>query len=415
MAQTAVLAPAQGLCSPSTIVRTDVRGKSAFLGSNAAFVARSAPKHARRGRFLTVAAAETTVAGGISAEDVQGAINTVAKVSEQVTSGAKVGYETVADAVDKLVKFAKPAVETAAPVVSEYTEKALNAATPLAMDAAKEAKKALESAGIDTSAAGQYVKTATNIAGTAADTVTSAAKSASPFALSALETTLAQQPTVLAAGAGGLVLLYLLAPSLVGGLGQAFRGYAGDVTAAQALDLLTSADYTLIDLRTEREKSKSGTPSLPRNAQSKLIPVPNEEFDDRKLRNQLRNAGRVEAEVAAIKISNLKRLGKGSKIILLDQSGNVSKTVARFLAKSGFSKVFVVSSGFDGSNGWAQSKLGIDEYNQSGFEILNPGRVISNTGLFGGGGTTTKGTKKGTRTIDAEILKPSRLLTGGRD
>lgn len=39
-------------------------------------------------------------------------------MTEQVTAGAKVGYETVADAVDKLVKFAKPAVETAAPVVS---------------------------------------------------------------------------------------------------------------------------------------------------------------------------------------------------------------------------------------------------------------------------------------------------------
>lgn len=95
----------------------------------------------------------------------------------------------------------------------------------------------------------------------------------------------------------------------------------------------------------------------------------------------------------------------------------MSKTVARFLSKNGFGKVFVVSSGFDGSNGWAQSKLGVDEYNQSKFEVLNPGRVISNSGLFGGSGGTTKGTsnKKGTRTIDAEILKPSRLLTGGRD
>jgi hypothetical protein len=44
----------------------------------------------------------------------------------------------------------------------------------------------------------------------------------------------------------------------------------------------------------------------------------NEEFEDRKLRNQLRNASRVEAEVAAIKIANLKKLGRGSKVILLD-------------------------------------------------------------------------------------------------
>jgi hypothetical protein len=79
------------------------------------------------------------------------------------------------------------------------------------------------------------MQTASEIAGTAAGTVTTAAKSASPFALSALETALAQQPTVLAAGAGALVLLYLLAPTLVGGLGQAFRGYAGEIPPSKPL------------------------------------------------------------------------------------------------------------------------------------------------------------------------------------
>lgn len=97
------------------------------------------------------------------------------------------------------------------------------------------------------------------------------------------------------------------------------------------------------------------------------------------------------------------------------RAGNTSKTVAKFLSRNGFGKVYVVASGFDGNKGWVQSKLGTDEYNQSGFEILNPARVISGQGLFGGKPQTTRGTKKGTRTIEAEILKPSRLLTGGRD
>lgn len=86
MAQTAVLAPAQGLCNVSTIVRSDVRGRSAFLGSNAAFVARSVPKHARRGRFVTMAVAEDTVAAGIKVEDVQGAINTVSSSHSGIAS-----------------------------------------------------------------------------------------------------------------------------------------------------------------------------------------------------------------------------------------------------------------------------------------------------------------------------------------
>jgi hypothetical protein len=37
-----------------------------------------------------------------------------------------------------------------------------------------------------------------------------------------------------------------------------------------------------------------------------------------KLRGQLRNARKVEAEVTAIKISSLKRVNKGSKIVIID-------------------------------------------------------------------------------------------------
>lgn len=49
---------------------------------------------------------------------------------------------------------------------------------------------------------------------------------------------------------------------------------AGDLTAPQALDLLTKEDYTLIDVRTEKEKVKSGVPSLPRNIKNKLFALP---------------------------------------------------------------------------------------------------------------------------------------------
>jgi len=49
---------------------------------------------------------------------------------------------------------------------------------------------------------------------------------------------------------------------------------AGDLTAPQALDLLTKEDYTLIDVRTDKEKVKSGVPSLPRNIKNKLFALP---------------------------------------------------------------------------------------------------------------------------------------------
>lgn len=56
-------------------------------------------------------------------------------------------------------------------------------------------------------------------------------------------------------------------------------------------------------------------------------------------------------------VASLKRLSKGSKVILLDRNGGTSKTVAKELAKRGFSRVFVIEGGFDGRNGWVSSKL----------------------------------------------------------
>lgn len=37
-----------------------------------------------------------------------------------------------------------------------------------------------------------------------------------------------------------------------------------------------------------------------------------------KLRGQLRNVRKVEAEIAALKISSLKRINKGSKLVIID-------------------------------------------------------------------------------------------------
>jgi hypothetical protein len=50
----------------------------------------------------------------------------------------------------------------------------------------------------------------------------------------------------------GAVALYYLAPYLLGGLFGSLRGFAGEVTAAQALDLVGSdGSAVIIDIRTE--------------------------------------------------------------------------------------------------------------------------------------------------------------------
>ena len=57
-------------------------------------------------------------------------------------------------------------------------------------------------------------------------------------------------------------------------------------------------------------------------------------------------------------IANLKKVAKGSPILLLDQNGGQSKSVARELSRLGFSQVYVVEDGF---KGWVASKLATKE------------------------------------------------------
>lgn len=60
-------------------------------------------------------------------------------------------------------------------------------------------------------------------------------------------------------------------------------------------------------------------------------------------------------QVTALEIQALKRVNKGTKILLLDKNGNgASKDVAKELANLGFANAFVISGGFQG---WTSSKL----------------------------------------------------------
>jgi rhodanese-related sulfurtransferase len=48
-------------------------------------------------------------------------------------------------------------------------------------------------------------------------------------------------------------------------------------------------------------------------------------------------------QITALQIASLKKIGRGSKILLLDRFGNASKTVAKELSRRGFGRVFVVA------------------------------------------------------------------------
>lgn len=50
--------------------------------------------------------------------------------------------------------------------------------------------------------------------------------------------------------------------------------FLGDLTPAQALDLLCTQNYLMIDIRSEKDKNKAGIPRLPSSAKNKIISVP---------------------------------------------------------------------------------------------------------------------------------------------
>ena len=59
-------------------------------------------------------------------------------------------------------------------------------------------------------------------------------------------------------------------------------------------------------------------------------------------------------QMTVLQISALKRVKKGTRVLLLDKNGSVAKDIAKGLNAKGYKKVFVISGGF---NGWTSSKL----------------------------------------------------------
>ena len=49
---------------------------------------------------------------------------------------------------------------------------------------------------------------------------------------------------------------------------------SGELTPAQTLDLISTKNYVMIDIRTEKDKDKAGIPRLPSSAKKNLIAIP---------------------------------------------------------------------------------------------------------------------------------------------
>jgi len=303
-------------------------------------------------------------AAALSKEDVAGSLTKVVDAVDQAIGvGGKVA-EQVSGVLKALGEAAKPAL----PVLKSATDEAVKLAAPVVSGASKQATEALQGAGVDPAP----VLTA---AKTAAEQSTKVIDAAKPVASATVETITSLAPEDYVVAAGAAFLAYLLVPPVWSLVSFSLRGYKGDLTPAQALDKVTTQGYVLIDVRNDKDKAKAGVPELPSNTKNKLISVPLEELPS-KLKDMVRNAKKAEAEITALKISYLKRIGKGSNVIIMDSYNDVSKAVARTLNSVGFKNCWVMAGGFSGRKGWAQSRLGTGSYNLSMVEVVTPSMVI---------------------------------------
>lgn len=71
----------------------------------------------------------------------------------------------------------------------------------------------------------------------------------------------------------------------------------------------------------------------------------------------MRDPSYIESQVTALQIASLKRIGRGTRVLLLDRNGASAKAVAKELARRGFGRVYVIEGGFDGRGGYVQSKV----------------------------------------------------------
>ncbi|EFJ14410.1 hypothetical protein SELMODRAFT_445878 [Selaginella moellendorffii] len=389
---------AQRLCARAGLEKRSSK-KSAALATGAKIAA--AP--------LVIYTAAQGSAYAVTPEDVAGTFNKVQEFASTVTSTAGSTYTVVSGALKQAYQFVKPLVDVAFPIVQKTSDIAIKAAAPVASSVASEVIKALDSVGVNTKPVLEAGQTAVTVAGQAAQQTGSLIEGATPVVSTTLSSLLASDPVILAGELGAAVLLFLLAPGILSSLGIAARGYKGDLTAPQALDYISNSNYFLIDVRSEKEKSKSGTPSLPNRAKRNFTAIPIEELPSN-IRSQLRNPRTVEAELAAIKISALKRVNKGTNLVILDSTGNISKVVAKSLSGLGFKSTWTVLDGFDGSRGWLQNRLGTESYFSSLTQVLSPSRIIppATSKLF----KSASGSSRSTTVVDV-APRNSRLLPSG--
>lgn len=148
-----------------------------------------------------------------------------------------------------------------------------------------------------------------------------------------------------------------------------YGGYSGDLSPNLALELLKNEGSTvLVDVRPEELREKEGIPDLRRGARFKYASVTVPEVDDSS-KKALRSVKDVNDALFAVVIRNLKITHGGSKVIIMDNSGNRAKGIARSLRKLGVKRPYIMQGGFQS---WVKDGLRVKQLKpETALTILN--------------------------------------------
>lgn len=136
-----------------------------------------------------------------------------------------------------------------------------------------------------------------------------------------------------------------------------FGGFAGPFSPTQALEVLKSQDALLVDVRSERQRIDNGVPELKRGARGKGVALPASKLLPSVAR-RVRNADALAIDILGVEIAALSRRGGNTRVIVLDDKGEIAKAVARAATAAGVRRVHIVTGGF---KAWKSADLSIVE------------------------------------------------------
>lgn len=288
--------------------------------------------------------------------------------SEPVESGSKMGLENLMDAADINAVSAK-ANEVVSDIFNSFMEQSLTAKSnglDFGKFAASKMTSIMESIGSDASTvvsnARSYVGEQTtvlsdaiyngeeNISNMLPPELKVASLKAADLMKDAIEIC-RQNPEgyaiVFSLGFGIPLLLTL---------SSMYGGFDGFFKPSEVMEILQDSDSILIDIRTKEERMRNGVPLLKLAARGKGVAIPYPTLSSA-LAKKVFNSRDLSIEILSAQIRSVAKINRKTRVILMDNGGEMAKEVARACKKVGLSRVFVMEGGF---NRFGQQGLQID-------------------------------------------------------